>query len=177
MKYFALVLVAFTVAGPLSTQCVFAKAANEISPNGYGYPAPPPTGLGTLLASAVNDLISSILEYVQNLLVVFVPPSTPVPVPTLLQALVSAQPLTLGTLSEAVLSLDDVDFSPVVEELPTVLSTLPIDVNNLSGFLLSSVPPNTPSVEFGTLLNLLANYLQQVLFQLVVSLLDVVSNL
>lgn len=175
MKFFVLVLVVFTVAGPLSTQCVSAQA--NPSPNGYGYPAPAPAGLDTLLASTVNDLISSILLYLQNLVLFLVPPSTPVPLPTLLQTLVAAQPLSLGILLEAVFSLVGIPASPVLAACPSVLTTLPIDVNNLAGALLAAVPPNTPSVPFAILFNFLATYLQQLLFNLVISILGAVSNL
>lgn len=174
MKFIVLVLVVFTVAGPLSNECVFAQVYP--SPNGYGYPAPPPTGLDTLLATTVNDLVSSVLEYVQNLVLILIPPGTPVPVPTLLQTLVAAQPLSLETLLEAVFSLVGEDVKPIFAAFPTILNTLPIDVQSLSSTLLAAVG-TAPSVPFATLFNLLATYLQQLLFNLVVSLLGAVSNL
>lgn len=181
MKYFAIISVAFSIAITLSTNCVSAVyVSNAVASTGYGYGAPAASGvgsnLGTLLSGIVNDLISSILAYLQNLLLILIGANTPVSVPALLQGL-AAPSLSLASLLQNVFVLVNTNANTVVSELPRLIQTLPIDVASLSSVLLAAIPAGTPSVPFGTLASLLLNYLQQLLFKYVVGLLGLISNI
>lgn len=176
MKYFVLVLVTFIVAGSHSTYCVYAQRSNPIALKRYGYSPPVPIDIGTHLSGVANDAISSIVHYVANLVLMLIPPNTPVFVATLSDAIVLAQHLTLGTLLETVCELVNFDVSPLISALPRFLTALPLDKNNLANCVLGSIFPNTQAISFASLVRLLAYFLQGSLFESFVGLLNVISN-
>lgn len=180
MKYFADLLFAITVVGLLSTNCVAAQYALGEFP---GCPVPAGTiGLGTLFQDYIGQVIDNVVQWALQIVDLFIPGTTPVPLSNILKKFVAAPIPNLSTLAIITFeALDITDLQPY-----TILTLLPVSVKNtlfnvsdLLQFLapkLKALPSGAP-IPFSVESKLIGQYLTQTVSHDLVNLIDCVQSL
>lgn len=143
MKYFTVILIAFAFAFAVPT----TNAAN-----------------GSILGGLVNNLLTTVFIYLKNLILLLIPPNTPVQSQLFVQYLAQTQPLTIGTLVNTAFAVVGIDASPVLNACKDLFSP-GLDPNNAVQFFQSSLGGQV--VPFETYFDALLNYLLPVFDQLV----------
>lgn len=114
--------------------------------------------LENLLKSMVNNHVSGVFRHITNLVETLTPAETCVSIPVLVSTLKAVPNTTLMAVNAAFLSLADLDLDPLLEELPSSVKDLPINISDFEVFLDKSVPGDSVQ-SFSTFANIFYNYL------------------
>lgn len=112
----------------------------------------------------VQNVISSVVYYIVQLIILISPTNALVIIPTLLTAIQQLGDPSEETLLFVVLRLVGVLGEPIPQVFPARILDLQIDGINLLQFLISSIPPGINIAPFSLVANLLGDYLTQLLY-------------
>lgn len=155
MKYLFVVFVVFGVAVCTIDAVAPPPPANQITPASVE--------LGYLLQDTISKLAQELVQYLNALILEFVPATAQVPLVPVLLLLKSLKTHTIGTIIVAILNLLKINADTLLQILPDIVLNEPINVNDLAVILLSEIPEGTKTVPLSTFLSLAGAYVQNVL--------------